>query len=452
MGPRAAWAAIVAAGHAVSISTPALLRRGMITLRHAGARPRQAVPGRRHWFDDCILSAPCFRGVLYRCSMTAERVKVFFFIPSLVQGGAERQILELIARLPERFEPVLALWRDDIHYRDHLPAGQPRYLLGTRRMTPRVFRRLVDILREERPDIVHCFLNEANFWGRLAALRAKVPIILSSCRARMIELRYLIFERWLSERAQLTLVNSRGIRDELVKLGRVRPERIRVIHNFLDFDRFRIPSDEERRAARARYSLPDDARVLVMPGRLSIQKHQVGLLWALSRLARSGRLPADVVLLMPGRRSHALVDWLVRRLAARPELRGAVRVIGTEDNMRELYWASDLLVLFSLWEGLPNVALEACASGLPAILSHAANLDGIIAPGETGWEVPTGQHAPLCDALEAALALPPARWREMGRAGRERVTVLFRPERVLSETLATYDSLLAQVEATPCAA
>ena len=36
-----------------------------------------------------------------------------------------------------------------------------------------------------------------------------------------------------------------------------------------------------------------------------------------------------------------------------PELRGAVRVIGTEDNMRELYWASDMLVLFSLWEGLP---------------------------------------------------------------------------------------------------
>jgi glycosyltransferase involved in cell wall biosynthesis len=381
------------------------------------------------------------------------RVKVFFLIPSLVQGGAERQILELIARLPDRFEPVLALWRDEIHYRDDLPAGQPRYVLGTRRMTRRAFRRLVEILRAERPDIVHCFLNEANFWGRLAALKAKVPIILASCRARMIELRYLIFERWLSERSQLVLVNSLGIRDELVKLGRVRPERIRVIHNFLDFDRFRAPSDDERRAARARLGIPDGARVLVMPGRLSIQKHQVGLLLALSRLARtskSGRLPDEVVVLLPGRRSLALVDRLARRIAARPELRGAVRITGTEDNMRELYWASDLLVLPSLWEGLPNVALEACASGLPAILSHAANLDGIVAPGETGWEVPTGRQRPLVDALAAALALPPERWRAMGRAGRERVARLFRPERVLSETLATYDALLA--EALPCAA
>jgi starch synthase (maltosyl-transferring) len=317
-------------------------------------------------------------------------------------------------------------------------------------MTRRVFHRLVDILRAERPDIVHCFLNEANFWGRLAARKAKVPVILSSCRARMIELRYLIFERWLSERSQLVLVNSLGIRDELVKLGRVRPERIRVIHNFIDFDRFRPPTDDERRAARARLGIPDGARVLVMPGRLSIQKHQVGLMLALSRLAKDGRLPEDVVVLLPGRRSLALVDRLVRRIARRAELRGAVRITGTEDNMRELYWASDLLVLFSLWEGLPNVALEACASGLPAILSHAANLDGIVAPGETGWEVPTGRQQPLIAALADALSLPAERWRAMGRAGRERVSRLFRPERVLSETLATYDSLLA--EAVPCAA
>jgi starch synthase (maltosyl-transferring) len=379
-----------------------------------------------------------------------SRVKVFFLVPSLVQGGAERQALELISRLPERFEPVLALWRDEIYYRDKLPAGQPRYVLGTRKMTRQAFRRLVEILRAERPDIVHCYLNEANFWGRLAALRAKVPVILSSCRARMIELRYLIFERLLSDRTQMILVNSRGIRDELVTLGRVRPERIRVIHNFLDLERFRPPTDDERRGARARFGIPDGARVLVMPGRLSIQKHQVGLMLALSRLANSGRLPEDVILLMPGRRSHAVVDRFVRWLAARPAFRGAVRVIGTEDNMRELYWASDLLVLFSLWEGLPNVALEACASGLPALVSHAANLDGIVAAGETGWEVPTGSQAALADALVRAFEEPRERWQAMGRAGRERVNALFRPERALSETLATYDSLLA--EATPCAA
>jgi starch synthase (maltosyl-transferring) len=382
--------------------------------------------------------------------MGAGRVKVFYLIPSLVQGGAERQILELIARLPERFEPVLALWQDKVHYRDNLPAGQPRYVLGTDRMTRGAFRRLVEILRAERPEIVHCYLNRANFWGRLAALRAGVPIIVASCRARMIELRYLPFERWLSERSQLVLVNSLGIRDELMSLARVRPERIRVIHNFLDLEHFRPPSDEERRAARARHDVSAETRVLTMPGRISVQKHQLGFLWALDRLARAGRLPPDVVVLMPGRGGAKWIGRWVAQVAARPALRKVVRMIGTENDMRTLYWASDLLVLPSLWEGLPNVALEACATGLPALLSHAANLDGIVAPRETGWEVATGRQAPLEQALAEALALPRDRWREMGQAARRRVQTMFPPERVLAETVATYDGLLA--ERTPCAA
>ena len=107
----------------------------------------------------------------------------------------------------------------------------------------------------------------------------------------MIELRYLVFERRLSDRAQLVLVNSRGIRDELVTLARVRPERIRIIHNFLDLDRFCPPTDDERRAARARFAIPDGARVLVMPGRLSVQKHQIGLLLG-AVAAREERTPA----------------------------------------------------------------------------------------------------------------------------------------------------------------
>jgi len=52
--------------------------------------------------------------------------------------------------------------------------------------------------------------------------------------------------------------------------------------------------------------------------------------------------------------------------------------------------------------------------------------------------VPTGRGGPLVDALAEALALPRERWRAMGEAGRARVNELFRPERVLSETLATY--------------
>jgi glycosyltransferase involved in cell wall biosynthesis len=374
-----------------------------------------------------------------------ERIKVFFFIPTLAQGGAERQILALMSRLPARFEPVLALWHDrSIHFPELLPPGQPRHVLGTNRMTVGSFRRLVEILRAERPAIVHCFLNRANFWGRLAALRAGVPVVISSNRARMMEWRYLPFERWLSERCQLIITNSVGVRDELVNVAQVSPDRIRIIHNVLDLEHFRPPTAAERQAARAHHGFRDDQRVLVLPGRVSMQKHQLGLLLALARLAKQGRLPDDVVVSLPGRQSSSVIGQLVRKLAWRRCLRGVVQLPGANSDMRCLYWSSDLLVLPSLWEGLPNVALEAAACGLPSVLSHSANLDGIVVPGESGWDVPTGDHWALSEALADAFSLPRARWEEMGWRGRQRIETLFQPNRVVAETVATYDQLLAE--------
>jgi glycosyltransferase involved in cell wall biosynthesis len=99
----------------------------------------------------------------------------------------------------------------------------------------------------------------------------------------------------------------------------------------------------------------------------------------------------------------------------------------------------------SLFEGLANAALEGCASGLPAILSHAANVDAVVEPGESGWEVATGRHQPLVRALAEAVSLPAERLAEMGRRSRAHVVARFapRPAHVLDQMVAVYDELLA---------
>ena len=83
----------------------------------------------------------------------ARRIKVFCFIPNLQQGGAERQILALIRNLPDRFEPVLCLYHDEVHFRRDLPPDQPRHVLGVRRMNLSSFAELVRILRLEKPQV-----------------------------------------------------------------------------------------------------------------------------------------------------------------------------------------------------------------------------------------------------------------------------------------------------------
>jgi len=162
-------------------------------------------------------------------------------------------------------------------------------------------------------------------------------------------------------------------------------------------------------------------------------------------LARRGAWPKDVVVLFAGRERDRLTSALAHGLARHPSLEGAVRFLGAVKDIRSLYWASDVLVMPSLYEGLANAALEGCASGLPALLSKAANVDGIIRPGETGWQVPTLRHRPLVAALADVIVTPPQRLAAMGRAGSAHVAARFAPRKdhVLDQMVAVYDELLA---------
>ncbi|MCB9555338.1 MAG: glycosyltransferase [Deltaproteobacteria bacterium] len=375
--------------------------------------------------------------------MAEKSTKIFFLIPSLTQGGAERQVLELIRRLPARFQPVLALFHDDVYYRDLLPAGQPRYVLGANKMSRSTFAQLVSILRKERPTIFQGFLNQASFWGRLAALRAGVPVILGACRARMIEPQYLAFESLLCRLTGGVLTNSVGVEHELRTLAGVPAHKIHVVPNFLDLETFRPPTDQERRAARLQWGLGAEQRVMLMPGRICLQKHQPGLLLAIEQLVACGAIANDDVLLLAGRLKGGTVAPLVERMVQRPPLSSHVRLLGSQRDIRSLYWAADLLVMPSLWEGLPNAVLEGCACGLPAVVSHAANVDGIVDPQRTGFENITADRQDLIHALRTALALDRAAWREMGQRARQRMEQRYHPDGVLRQMTSLYDSLAA---------
>src|SRR6185436_1297444 len=112
-------------------------------------------------------------------------------------------------------------------------------------------------------------------------------------------------------------------------------------------------------------------------------------------------------------------------------------------DMQRLYHAADVLVMPSLFEGMPNAVLEAQACGLPAVVSHAANRDGIVIDGESGFEAPTLDPAALARAIARITALSDDERRRMGARGHAHVSGRFHPDRILAETVALYDELLA---------
>jgi glycosyltransferase involved in cell wall biosynthesis len=378
--------------------------------------------------------------------MPPLRHKILFVTPGLRQGGAERQLLELIRRLPDRFEPVLCLFdAEEMHYRDYLPAGQPRHVVGCRRMGWAGLRKLAGIITSEEPAILHSYRDKANLWTRVAMqiFGVEVPVLITSVRNRGIDFLNLLTESSFADFTDRVLSNSVGVRDELRSWARVPEGKLEVIPNFVDFGSFRPPRAGEREAARRRFAVSPSDRVLVLPGRISVQKHQLGLLLALRILQRSGRLPASARVLLAGRERDRRYARLVRYLVRRWRLEEQVRTLGAVPDVLAAYHAADAVILPSLYEGMPNAVIEAQACGLPVLASRAANADGLVRPGESGIEVPTAHLSALADGLERLFKTSDSDLAAMGARARAHVSTALDNDRLLRSFTSLYDDLLA---------
>lgn len=113
----------------------------------------------------------------------------------------------------------------------------------------------------------------------------------------------------------------------------------------------------------------------------------------------------------------------IEALIAANNLSDTIILAGWQDEagVRAGLAAAQALILPSFAEGLPMVVMEAMAAGRPVIATAIAGVPELVVPGETGWIVPAGDAAALCDAIDALAETPPARLMSMGTAARARV-------------------------------
>ena len=175
-----------------------------------------------------------------------------------------------------------------------------------------------------------------------------------------------------------------------------------------------------------------------------MQKHQLGLGLALSLLRRQGKLPENVRLVLAGRRRDKIYSRIVPVGMRALGLAEHITYLEPVKDMLTLYHAADVLVMPSLFEGMPNAVLEAHACGLPAVVSYAANRDAIVLDGISGFEAKTLDPIGLAAAIAKMIAATDDERRAMGARGRAHVATKFHPDRILEETVALYDGLMAE--------
>ncbi len=371
-----------------------------------------------------------------------SRVRVTFFINSLEQGGAERQLAELLTRLDRTvFEPslVVCIARDQLGYK--LPVDRIRCLDAPMFPTPSSVLALERELRDLKTDVLHTYMGWENIFGRVAARRANVKAIVSSVRCTQLPRKHIVGEALTHKMADAIIVNSVGIRDELARRAHVAPERIDVVENGVDLQRFVPLTDVQKQRERKLWSM-DGRRVLVMPGRICDQKNQKEVLRALVKLKHAGELPEDVRVLFAGRGSPPWYGEALRAYSTLSGLGQQVEFVGIVKQVEKLVAAADGMLLPSNYEGLPNAVIESMACGVPVIVSDAANTDSLVTDGKEGIVCDDNNAAGIAHALRRFFALGPEQLAAMGAAGHQHATTRFAVSRMVARTVDVYERVL----------
>ncbi|GGI46678.1 UDP-glucose:(heptosyl)LPS alpha-1,3-glucosyltransferase [Agromyces flavus] len=266
----------------------------------------------------------------------------------------------------------------------------------------------------ERPDAVSICHNNAmvgdiyvNHGVLLAAMRARGNSALRFLRDPthiFTHARDLI--RYRSDVHRRIVVLSEPEADVLRRTyGRVHPP-ITVIPNGVDLDRFRPPSDVERREARERFRLDDEDRVAVFVGHEFDRK---GLPLVLEALAAA----STVLLMVVGGNARLLAQ--AQAAATRLGVADRVLFVGQQGDVRPFLAAADMFVLPSHYESSGLVFLEALASGLPVVATRVGAAAELVRDGQNGFLV-GGDPRDIADRLEHLAAEDLAPWRERARA------------------------------------
>jgi glycosyltransferase involved in cell wall biosynthesis len=335
-------------------------------------------------------------------------------------GGPGKTILETYRAIdPARFRLHLGVFvtrhetGDTPFVKAAREYGMPVHLIrGFNQYDPRMISRLARLVRALGIDIVHAHEVKSDVITYLASRLHRVPTVTTlhgwignGAKQRA----FIALDRRVVRGFDRVIAVSGPIREQLLESG-VPPAKLRLVHNAIVVERYRRSGRRGFLAELIGRPLP--APVIASIGRMSPEKGHADLVEALGLVARRGRAVSAVLAGEGPERS---------RLAARVRelgLEQSVHLPGHVAQPERLLEETDLAVLPSHTEGLPNAALEALIMGVPVLATRVGGTPEVIADGETGRLVPPRSPEALADAIVDFVA-DAAPWQRMAERGRE---------------------------------
>ena len=371
---------------------------------------------------------------------------VAHIIQRLAVGGLENGVVNLINHMPEdRYRHIIVCLAHSTDYARRLKTQNVPVMALHQRPGQdfSVHRRLLRLLRNLRPDVVHT--------RNLSGLEFQAIAAVAGVRARVHgehgrdmqdltgrSVKYKLFRKAFRPFVHHYTAVSMDLAHWLVDTIRIRPDRVTQIYNGVDSKKFR-PRTGKRDDVLPAGFLRANSLVVGTIGRMQTVKNQLMLVHAYLHLIqrdREARERLRLVIVGDGPSRNTCLEIL--RASGAEAL---AWVPGERANIPELIRAFDLFVLPSLAEGISNSILEAMASGLPVIATCVGGNPELVIDGQTGLLVPADNPVTMAAAIEGYLHNQ-SKLIEHGMAGRKRVEKYFSIDSMISGYMSLYDDVL----------
>lgn len=301
----------------------------------------------------------------------------------------------------------------------------------------RALRKLRDIIRRERFDVVHTQTSKAGFIGRLAAKKAGVPLIIHTAHnwsfhsllSFPIKHFYLMLEKKAAAWCDAIIVDSKAVRKYGLQLRAAPSDKIHQIYMGIDIKRFREYPAQEKANWRKRFGISPDKIVIGCIARLVPDKGIETFLACARELKDNNNL----VFMLGG--DGELRDSFERQVR-QDGIDKKVIFTGHLDDVVPYLNMFDVFCLPTLREGFGVIFAEAQACGVPVVGSDIEPLREVIADGVTGKRVPVNDVKGFADALR--MFFDSGLRHKYGQAARRYVEDKFSQEKIHEQTLALY--------------
>lgn len=369
-------------------------------------------------------------------------MKIAYVVPTLGIGGTENQVLLLAGGIKRAGHEAAVICLYDCEGQEER-AGEAgiRYfsLHAAGPFDVALPFKLYRLLKNERPDIVHTFLFDANTWGPFAAKMAGVRRVISARRNYDDWMRYphVLLQRIANGFTDIITVNSAKVGEFVAKTEKADPAHMRVIYNGLDttaFDKGARSVDPQR--VREGFGIGENSKVVVTVANLKPSKGLGYLLEACAEIMAKKALDARFLIIGCGPLKQHL-----EQAAKRLGIAAHVIFAGLNRDVPVALSCADLAVNSSIREGMSNAVLEYMAAGLPVVATDAGGNAETVRDGLDGYIVSSRDASALAAKIELLLR-DAALARTMGKNARKRIEEKFSVEKMVKDYEELYDELL----------